>query len=302
MGGMTGSFVYLMVLCAGTCEALRRGRKIYRQWVLAGFILLVLQRSFTSAPHLTTNSGDQRLINRLVPEQDGAMLAAWALSLGAIGDDAFLPAIESGYQRFSSQVPGATAATPAIATYLGMQSSETFDLVEFNVEQQSKRVVIFLHGYAGNFAMQCWHFANAVKEIPTYCPSVGPRGYWKDRQGYQTLRKTIALAKRHGAREIILAGLSNGASGASGLINKFPPSTFYRLILISGLTPRATPPKTKVLAICGNNDAPYRRIKRWSTHRRVTLRTLNGGHFIFLSEYPAVKRLIREYLKLPKGR
>jgi pimeloyl-ACP methyl ester carboxylesterase len=165
-----------------------------------------------------------------------------AFALGLL----FVPALEAAFARLrDAQGP---VATPAVATWLGMQSPEPFDAIVIPPPGQAapEAAVVFLHGYAGNFAVYCWQMARSAQPISalTVCPSVGPAGDWGSRRGEDTLERTYAWLARRGVRRVYLGGLSNGGVGASLLVQRaaHPGLELRGLLLISGAETKAPCP------------------------------------------------------------
>jgi pimeloyl-ACP methyl ester carboxylesterase len=147
--------------------------------------------------------------------------------------------------------------TPAIATYLGLQSSASFDAIVIRPPVQrvaADAAVVFLHGYAGNFYVYCWEMAQAAApaNLLTLCPSVGPDGKWWLAHGNATLKATLEYAHSIGMNRIYLAGLSNGAAGASVLALAHQPR-LAGLVLISGASAEQ-PASIPTLVVQGSTD------------------------------------------------
>src|SRR5262245_14124227 len=183
-------------------------------------------------------------LNCILDEQDVALFSTRILSLiraiSPTEQDGLLDAMVANYQAMAntqSLVP-----SPFVRTYLQQQRPGAFDAVVIEPEngEAGTTGVIFLHGYTGNFTMPCWLFAQAVSELQgvTICPSVGWRGDWWTPDGEATLRATIDYLHKRGVSRIYLAGLSNGAVGASELAYKLTKD-IAGLILVSGTSPDA---------------------------------------------------------------
>jgi pimeloyl-ACP methyl ester carboxylesterase len=193
--------------------------------------------------------------------------------------------------------------TPAVATYLGLQSSSSFDTIVLRPPVQRVApdgAVVFLHGYAGNFYVYCWELAQAAgaANLLTMCPSVGPDGQWWTAKGEATLLATLDYAHEIGMNRVYLAGLSNGAAGASVLSLKHE-QRLAGLVLISGMRAEA-PPSLPVLVVQGSSDqmmpAAFARAYA-AKSARVSYRELTGGHLLFLSEHARVRPLIAGFLQ-----
>ncbi|WP_163870210.1 alpha/beta hydrolase [Myxococcus eversor] len=297
-------------LCLGL---LVRGRR-WLCWAGLALLLLVVSTRlvFARGTHLDTlhlPGGGHRWVNRVVDEQDGTLLAAHALLLTRRlpRSDArdFLLSLEGAFDRMDSAE--GLVATPAIATYLGLQSADSFDALVVSPEGEAapRTAVVFLHGYAGNFAVYCWEMAQAVQGIAalTVCPSVGPAGKWWERQGEDTLKATYAWLASKGIRRVYLAGLSNGGAGASVLVHRVPhPGLELRgLILVSGAWTDAPIPQVPTLVVQGRTDtmmptasiqAYVRRLGDMATYAEVP-----GGHFAFLDHHEKCRQAISTWLR-----
>jgi len=110
-------------------------------------------------------------------------------------------------------------------TLLGRQVPGAFDTVviepraESNSASPIKTGVIFLHGYAGSYTLECWLVASAARAIGavTVCPATDFSGHWRGEAGEQIVRATLDYLHTRGIRRVFLAGLSSGAMGASVL-------------------------------------------------------------------------------------
>jgi pimeloyl-ACP methyl ester carboxylesterase len=274
--------------------------------VLGPWLLRIALVRGSEQTRLTTLPGDSgpRLVSRIYPEPDGAL--AMARLLGATGgmrDDEssqFAAILKAAYERAT---PAASMQpTPAIATYLGRQSPTAFDTIVIRPPEQRVApdgAVVFLHGYAGNFYVYCWEMAQAAAaaNLLTICPSSGAQAAWWDASGGDTLRVTLDYAHEIGMNRVYLAGLSNGAAGASVLALPFQ-RRLAGLVLISGVR-AAAPPQLPVLVVQGSTDKmmPASHARAYAAGRaNVKYRELRGGHFVFLSEVETVRPAIAEFL------
>jgi poly(3-hydroxybutyrate) depolymerase len=251
------------------------------------------------------HAGATRWVDCMLPERTGALLAARWLQLSD-GGEALEPVLADAYARMDAAL--GAAPTPAIATYLGLQRRAAFDtiVVEPTGASQGARpesALLFLHGYAGNFDVYCWHLALAAKATNTLvvCPSIGPRGDWWTQRGLDTVRATLAYLHARGIARVYLAGLSNGATGA-GVIAPRIAGQLAGLVLISG-APRhgSAPAAVPLLVIQGDRDgmmppslARAFVARATASHRYVSLR---GGHFIFLSRWREVTATLASWLQ-----
>jgi len=278
--------------------------------VLAGpFVLRAVTARGTEGHGLITLPGARgmRLIDRLVPERDGVLAAAgmmgWVRGLDddEIGD--LRPILARAYDRID--VPALRLPTPAIATYLGLESPNAFDVVVISPRagegsRAPSGALLFLHGFAGGFYVYCWELAQAAREanLLTICPSFDASGAWWTPRGEQTLLETLSYLRARGMKRIYLAGLSNGAAAASVFALQHERE-LKGLILISG-TREQTPPALPTLVIQGARDRmmPATLARAYADRsRHVRYHEIPGGHFVLLSKHELVRPLIAEFLR-----
>ncbi len=285
----------------------------HRRTLAAGAVLLLapwvvrawLVRGDESHALVTLPSGESsRLLNRLYPEPDGARAAAALLELrGGRDDSEFSKLPEILLKAYERADPAASSLpTPAIATYLGLQSPQAFDTLVLRPPPQrvsADAAVVLLHGYAGNFYVYCWEMAQAAAaaNLVTLCPSTSPSGAWWEPAGAQIVERTLDYAHDIGMNRVYLAGLSNGAAGASELAITLA-DRLAGLVLISGGR-AASPPRLPVLVIQGAADRmmPAESARSYARGRgNVQYHERPGGHFVFLSDTPAVRPIIARFL------
>ncbi len=156
-------------------------------------------------------------------------------------------------------------------------------------EGEGELGVVFLHGYGGSFALQCWLVASAAREAGaiTVCPSDGIEGHWRSRDAEEEVRDAISYARSHGAQRIVLVGLSNGSIGAARLAPRLR-GEIDALALLSGVPRNAPRPGVPTLVLHGDRDhmtgiAPARAYAR--RNRGVDLEVLRGGtHFALIEQ------------------
>lgn len=280
--------------------------------VLGPWLARVVLVRGTEQTRLTTLPGDggPRLLSRLFPEPDGTVaMGALITALGRLRDpeaEHFADILRASYER--AQPDAALQPTPAIASYLGQQSPSAFDTIVIRPPEQRVApdgAVVFLHGYAGSFYVYCWEMAQAAAaaNLLTLCPATGPQGAWWDDDGDATLQATLEYAHDIGMNRVYLAGLSNGAAGASVLAQKYS-ARLSGLVLVSGMRAE-TPPAIPVLVVQGSIDrmmtAPFARAYA-ARGANVSYREIAGGHLIFLSETEKVRPLIAQFLSVLEQR
>ena len=246
-----------------------------------------------------------RLLNRILNEQDivlfGAQVAPY---LGAIS-----PAEKNSLDLKFSQTfqamrqHGVTPLSPFLMTYLNQQHAGEFDAIiaEPGSGTSPKTGIIFLHGFGGNFTLQCWLIAEAGYQIQavTVCPSTSVSGAWWSSQGPSILEETFIYLHQRGVQRIYLAGLSNGAIGASKLAHRYKDYV-EGLVLISGADPKAKLTELPVLLLHGKYDEriPVSVMDAYASAagRNATYHLFEGDHFLLLKQADEVQQMIVNWL------
>jgi len=156
----------------------------------AGIVILILSvgirilfPSSGSQMNLVTlpSGSGPRWLNRIFDEQDMVLFGAKiAPSVGFVSQreyQSLIPNLLQTYREMDRE--GVTPLSPVLTTYLNLQHSDQFDaLVTEPTSEKSDVGIIFLHGYGGNFTLQCWLIAKAADLIyaVTLCPSTDPSG------------------------------------------------------------------------------------------------------------------------------
>jgi hypothetical protein len=290
----TGLLLYALVTLRE-----RDGRKVLGIWRPRGLargaalsiVAVALIRGCTARSGETLSfSPEPRLVARVIDEQDVAVAGTRVLVAGGMlrDDAAELPsAMRAAYAKMHAEQ--GDAPSPVLATYLGLQSPSAFDLLI--VEPPSRPIgaargaVVFLHGFAGNFALPCWQLARAVAPlgVTTACPSTRWVGDWWSAAGEATLRRTLDALHARGISRVVLAGLSNGGYGASRLAPRMRGS-FAGLILISGAARDAPAAGIPALVVHGRHDtmAGFGEATSYSARTGARLVALDAGHFAML--------------------
>jgi pimeloyl-ACP methyl ester carboxylesterase len=242
-----------------------------------------------------------RWIDRLFEERDASMVGSRALvALGLVPAREFpaLPALlDASYDAAEEDAP--RLGTPVPATLLGLQSPEASDTIVVEPRGGDGTLgVVFLHGYAGSFALQCLEVARALPEARTACPATRFDGAWQRREGARSTRGAIAYLRRRGATRIVLAGLSAGGVGASLLAPRLGRE-IDALVLLSGVSRAAPVPPVPTLVVQGDDDRMMSTaaVRRWARgRRRVRYVELPGTHFVLLEERPAIADVLRRFV------
>lgn len=287
-----------------------------RSWILilAGGLMMIITPATriislpTGSPlNLITlpSQSETRLLNRIVDERDavlfGAQIGPYMGLISQREKEDLVSTFSQAYKDMHAY--GATPLSPFIATYLNQQSPAHFDLVvsEPKGTAAPKTGIIFLHGFGGNFAVQCWLMAKPGFSINalTVCPSTGPIGAWWTPQGEAILQETVQYFHQRGIERIYLAGLSNGAIGASRLANRYEEQ-LAGLILISGADPNAAIIELPVLLLHGEHDEriPVSVMEAYASAAgdHATYHLFDGDHFLLLKQADQVQEVISNWL------
>lgn len=245
-----------------------------------------------------------RLLNRILNEQDivlfGARIAPY---LGAISQ-AEKNSLDTRFsQTFREmKLQGVTPLSPFLTTYLNQQHPNTFDAILAEPDSGTRPTtgIIFLHGFGGNFTLQCWLIARAGYHIDaiTVCPSTGPSGVWWNSEGQSILEETFTYLHQRGVERIYLAGLSNGGIGATRLADPFKKD-LVGLILISGADPNATITELPVLILHGKYDERIRvsLMEQYAAAgTNATYQLFEGDHFLLLKQADQVQEVMIDWL------
>lgn len=291
--------VAALALVAGAALAKKRWSAWVRRGALALFALTVGARLASGAGgrtiEMTVEStsgarGSARVVGRLVEERDVALSGARALEALHLWNDpdtrGLVPVMRDAYDAMGEaegDVP-----SPALGTYTLGEGEGAFDLLVVRPPPgapSSTTAVLFLHGFAGNFTLPCWRFAQplARRGVVVACPSTTWQGRWWEPRGEAIARAARARLVEQGARRVILGGLSNGAIGASLLAPRMRGS-FDGLVLVSGADPGAPCAGVPTLVLHGRDD----RMTSAGVARGYAARCggryvdLDAGHFAML--------------------
>ncbi len=231
---------------------------------------------------------DSFALATITPEREIAI--AGAFLLGASGE---VPEgrelVPHFRQRYDEMAGDALFAPSPFFTPLTLAP----DGVRFGVDGAST-VVVFLHGKGGNFGLNCYLVARAVggADRATVCPTLDFEGNWAP-DGGEVLRATLEGLRAGGAQRIVLAGLSNGAIGASVLASKVDVDG---VLLIAGISAYAKRPAVPALVVAGRSDpvAPPGRVDAFDG-AGVEVVWIGEGHFAFLTRYEEYERAIRRW-------
>jgi hypothetical protein len=277
--------------------------------LMSVLVLRIVAASSGQCRMLTLPSGtSSRWAARIVDEQDGSLAGAWILpSVWRLPRDEreqLLPAMRSAYVEMRRDL--GTTPSPVVDTLWARQAPSAFDAVVIEPRDvpRPRAGVVFLHGYGGSFTLECWLVAGAARSIAavTVCPATELSGHWSDRSGESTLRETIDHLRSRGIERIYLAGLSNGAVGASALAPRFA-SSLKGLILISGAPAAGGSGGLPTLVVQGNRDtmASAATARAFAARTHATYAGFDGGHFVLMMRREEVRAAIGSWLRGCEG-
>lgn len=264
---------------------------------LAVALLVVAWRGF-AAGEGTSVRGSSRFTDRFVPERDVAIGGtALLIATGQMPSDqpGLLDVLRDGYDRMreaEGPVPSAI-----VGTFVLGQDIDDHSVLRIGTER-SDGVVVFLHGFMGSLTLACWQVAQAANPegLDVVCPATHWEARWAERRGRRTVERTIESLRRDGVRRIYLAGLSAGAIGASQLA---PRLDVDGVILISGVSHRARPPRVPTLVLQGGRDrmTPPEPARAYSRHPQVIYEERpDAGHWLILSHHAWATERMRGWL------
>jgi predicted esterase len=233
-------------------------------------------------------------LDRLLPEEDVAVTSARAVIMTGMlpaGDTRnLIPTLKRAFATMD-QAEG-SVPSPIVMTTLNRQSAAAFDTLEVSAPAaDAHAAVLFLHGYGGNFALQCWMVAQAARRAgaATFCPSTRLLGDWWSASGEETVRLTMDRLRDRGFDAVVLAGLSNGGVGASRLAPRLR-GRIVGLLLISGAAPDAPPAGVPTFALEGSHDTMMspRVVRSYVDKVGAAYVELDGTHFLLIEQPDAM--------------
>lgn len=252
--------------------------------------------------------GPAPLLDRLVDERDAALVGSRLLVMSGALRAPELPmlpvVLDDAYGTLENST---TTFTPIVSALLGLESPMRSTTIVVTAEVETPRLgLISLHGYGGNWVVQCAAVARAVPEAITLCPSMSISGAWWTPDGEAIVKAALLNLEHRGVHRVVLAGLSNGAVGVSRLVPRLEPR-IDAAILISGVASAAPVPVVPTLLIQGRTDGLMRTatVLEWARlHAGPTLAVsvLPGTHFVLLEHPELVTEAIRQHLSLVSRR
>jgi len=246
--------------------------------------------------------GNARWVDRLVDEGDLAILGSFAIRWTGFGRE---PAVEAlpalmadAYQRMHRDQ--GEAPSPLIATLLGLQKADSFDIIQFGDLKKTQTVLVFLHGWPGGFTLPCWQVSQAAVKVNavTVCPSMHWGADWRSPEGMRIIERTLSQLKDAGAKRIYLAGLSNGALGAAEFAAK-NKAGLQGLIFISGISSATPLVAIPTLVLNGKEDhrSSATQAKKYAEDVGGKYIEFDAGHFAMLTRETEMQAAISYWLQ-----
>jgi predicted esterase len=313
------------VLIAGAITAPKRVVRL-RGVSRAGLALVVLTAGFRCASagrgktvSMTRGEGTSApLLDRVFPEDDVAVTAARAVVMTGMlpaGDTKDLVPTLKGAFAIMNRAEGSTPS-PILFTSLALQGPNASDVIEIEAGDRlegrvcpraictgtdplSRSAVLFLHGYGGNFTLQCWMIAQAARRAgaATFCPSTRIWGDWWSPAGKAIVLGELARLRVRGFSRVVLAGLSNGGVGACRLAPSLR-GQIVGLLLVSGAAPDAAPAGVPVLAVEGTRDTMMSPsvVQKYANGTGASLVLLDGTHFLLIERPEEMTHVMAPWL------
>jgi pimeloyl-ACP methyl ester carboxylesterase len=247
-------------------------------------------------------SGTAPFLDRLLPEDDVAITSARAVimtgMLPANDTKDLVPTLKRAFETMN-EAEG-TSPSPIVMTTLGRQDPDAFDDLEVSAPApDTHAAVLFLHGYGGNFTLQCWVIAQAARRAgaATFCPSTRMAGDWWSAAGHATVVTMMDRLRERGFDAVVLAGLSNGGVGAS----RFAPSLRGRivgLLLVSGAAPDAPPAGVPTLVLEGSRDTMMSPdvVRGYTQRSGAQYVEMDATHFLLIEKQDAMTDAMARWL------
>lgn len=279
--------------------------------VMAGVRLSLIRNQTSSIKVIVLPSAKEtRWVNWLIDEEDSVLFGEGILyRLGGVTaheHDTIVPALSTAYTNARST--NGAGASPFLSTYLGFQKPTAFDaiVIEPVVERPSPIGVVFLHGFMGNVAIQCWQIAQAAGKLGavTVCPSTSWNGDWWKPDGEAIIQATLSYLRGRGIQRLYLGGYSNGGNGIGSLISMLATEPGLRgLFFIAGMRDGAGVRETNlpVLVIQGREDErmPVEAARRFVSEvgKLATYVELEADHFLIVKQSRLVQATISIWLE-----
>jgi len=302
------TLAFCAVLAGAGLAGPARIRRVLRLLAAGALVVLVIVRlvAASGSPQVSLRTlpggTSSRWLGRVADEQDVSLLGARALIWSwrmTPEERAGVPReMRAAYREMRADL--GTFPSPVLDTMVRRQAPSGFDALLLEPrDNPSGTAVVFLHGYGGSFALECWLVARAAQAIGavTVCPATGFAGHWGGRDGERIVGATLDYLHGRGVRRVYLAGLSNGASGTAALAPRLAPS-LAGLILISGAPATGTAAGLPALVVHGERDMTASALgaRAFATRNHARYAGFDGGHFILLMRREETRAAIADWL------
>jgi predicted esterase len=299
-----GTLVTLAGLVTATVRSTRR-RGVTRAglaFVAAAIVLRAAIAGHGKTVSMSRGTSAAPFLDRLLPEDDVAVTSARAVimtgMLPANDTRDLVPTLKRAFDAMN-RAEGASPS-PIVMTTLGLQGKDAYDTLEVSAPApEVHAAVLFLHGYGGNFTLQCWMIAQAARRAgaATICPSTRFAGDWWSAAGEAIVRESMQRLRERGFDRIVLAGLSNGGVGASRLAPRLR-DRFVGLLLVSGAAPDAPPAGVPTLVLQGAQDTMMspRVVRKYAAATGAEYVELEGTHFVLIEQPDAMTEAMARWL------
>lgn len=278
---------------------------------------LVLARQNGSSRLAVVNlpeGNETRWINIIIDEQDNLIFGE-ALFYFMGGDSShehngLAAALHGSYANIRET--RRVFPSPVLSTYLGLQRRHSFDavIIQPEVPRHPETAVIFLHGYMGNVAAQCWEIAKGVEKLGalTVCPSTDWTGQWWHPEGQAILQATFQYLREQSVEIFYLGGFSNGGFGVSRLVSEVSKQEGLNgLFFIDGITNgesiRETGLPVLIIQAAQDERVPVENVRQIAEviGGLGTYVELDGDHFIIIKRPEPVQTAITDWLEKQVG-
>ncbi|MEM9067742.1 MAG: hypothetical protein AAGE52_04525 [Myxococcota bacterium] len=291
-------FVYLGVTTGLVARHLRRkdseDRRVAPRWLRRALVgALVATLALVEVAARFGELAHDKLAVAVIDEADIALPVASLLPLVEPDARGLRRSMGAAYRDMRKDV--GVYGTPVFASWAGQNAT-------LSMKRDGDLGVVFLHGWAGNFALPCWQVAQAAANAggSTLCPSGGFDARWQRHE--DRVRAAIARLRADGKRHIVLAGISAGGIGASRLAPRLRRQ-IDGVLLIAGASRHAGPPRVPVLTIGGDRDTMTSPVSIRRYGRRYGRHVaLEGGHFALLEEPEVAHDAMVAFFQRVQGR
>lgn len=249
--------------------------------------------------------------SRLIREEETSYAAMQVAGFTGLLTDAELTALRSAFGSGYDDLRRFQGAHPSVnALLLGSGTPRVTELVSMPAGRGPVGALVFLHGWGGQLSPcpAALAASDLGRDYAIVAPVLGRDAAWWTDEGERVVLRTLeTLPPRVDRDRVWLIGLSNGAIGASRLSVRPQVARRVRgVVLLMGgasveLSPTQRPPPTLLVPARHDTRFPYAGIASLADELRatgadVTLRPVDGDHFVLMSHPGAVTSAIEDWL------